>query len=589
VDCGRIQQEIDDTDLRLERRARPVYYPDRESDAATTGTKPVYTRSVTRPAHRAGFGVRRAPLLLRKQQQFQVMQTMQSGQPSRVIYYALILACCAVAAGLRIAAVGVEGFWLDEIFSASYVNLSLPENVVAILRFDVHPPLYHLQLKVWSLMFGNTDAGLIANSVFWSLATLLAMFVGARRSFGDAAAVAALAVCAVLGSEIFYAGELRMYSLISFLTVLGWIAAQRVVENYRLATAWPLLLVLALLGAVHAVAFVPISAVLVYLFPWGPKDKVRQFAPVWLAISMLVVLLISPWLANASFRSVGHTAAATPELVIKTLGGWLLGYGAAPLPAWAKPVSAALVVTLVAGGLMLRNGLARLVGSFIVWPVVFGAVVSLVVRPIWIDRGFAFCAPFVAIAVGAMWARLQPQGSRQWHAATVAACGAAALAVAMLAGIALMQSQVPRKMEYREAAAYLRDHARPGDVIQIPNRATFWGIARYLGNPNWGSMLRIQNDPADLSETWERIYARLGPEWLRRFGLAPTTRLLEGYPWPIFIGTSRVAEAATAPRVWVVSALGLSASDPANMDICPSPDIDRFPFKGVVVFRITCH
>jgi len=33
------------------------------------------------------------------------------------------------------------GFWLDEIFAASFVNPNLFDLVVAVMRFDVHPPL----------------------------------------------------------------------------------------------------------------------------------------------------------------------------------------------------------------------------------------------------------------------------------------------------------------------------------------------------------------------------------------------------------------------------------------------------------------
>mgnify|MGYP003337362949 CR=1 FL=1 len=60
-------------------------------------------------------------------------------------------AVLALAVLLRTAALGVDGLWVDEIFGASYVNLGWGELVLAVLRFDIHPPLYYLQLKLWAL------------------------------------------------------------------------------------------------------------------------------------------------------------------------------------------------------------------------------------------------------------------------------------------------------------------------------------------------------------------------------------------------------------------------------------------------------
>jgi len=50
---------------------------------------------------------------------------------------------------LRLVAIGRQGLFKDEIFSASYTGLSWFETIVACLRYDVHSPTYYLQLNLY--------------------------------------------------------------------------------------------------------------------------------------------------------------------------------------------------------------------------------------------------------------------------------------------------------------------------------------------------------------------------------------------------------------------------------------------------------
>lgn len=50
---------------------------------------------------------------------------------------------------LRLVAIGGQGLFKDEIFSASYTGLSWFETIVACLRYDVHSPTYYLQLNLY--------------------------------------------------------------------------------------------------------------------------------------------------------------------------------------------------------------------------------------------------------------------------------------------------------------------------------------------------------------------------------------------------------------------------------------------------------
>lgn len=137
------------------------------------------------------------------------------------VYLTAIMVCC-IALAMRCLALGVDGLWLDEVYSASFASLAPIDLVIAALRFDLHPPLYYLQLAIWGVV-SLDDNWLLANSIAWSIGTLLLAGYGVCRLTRSnyVAWLLVTLVVSVLGSEVYYASELRMYAMISFLTVLG--------------------------------------------------------------------------------------------------------------------------------------------------------------------------------------------------------------------------------------------------------------------------------------------------------------------------------------------------------------------------------
>jgi mannosyltransferase len=499
----------------------------------------------------------------------------------------IALVVFAVAVWLRVVALGRDGFWLDEIYSASFANLSALGTVAAAFLYDPHPPLYYLQLNAWGRL-GHGDFWLLLNSVTWSAATLLAVFLGTTRQFGSTCGLIALSLCAVMGSEVFFADELRMYAMYSCLSVLSWIAANRLRSDYRFRTALPLIVILAAMGAIHSASILGASAALLYAWPGGNRQLIRRLLPTWVAIAAVVACTYLPWAINASFRRVAHTAAPTLQSAGHTIAGWIIGYGDAALPAWSGPVTTIVVALILIAIALTRPMLSRLVICFIAWPLLFGAALSVAVQPIWLDRTFAFCAPFVAIAcgvaIGGFLTRLNQANSR---AALYSAIGLVAAAIAGGAWLAYVQVTTPYKPDhYRELARYLAQQARPGEIIYAPDAATFWGVSRYLIGPDWGNIFRVQ-DTAELSrlKKWQRMYAVLGPAAAGRLGLLPAGRRLDSFSVPMFIGFSPLPDLVNVTAVWLL------VPDDAPLDdlqLCarqlPAPSA----FGRLLAYRVAC-
>jgi hypothetical protein len=262
----------------------------------------------------------------------------------------------------------------------------------------------------------------------------------------------------------------------------------------------------------------------------------------------------------------------------------VLGYGAAlENPSLYAFVAAALIAVLVVSAWAVKE-VRRLTLWLVFWPLCFGMLLSIAIRPIWLDRVFAFCAPFAAIVLGTALARLFAKFQRG-HT-RIAVSIALTLCAAACIWIAWLQAIAPRKTQYRELARALVAKAAPGEFVYVPENIIYWGVARYLVGPQWGSILEVQDpEQPDFSDAWRKIYARLGPQKLAWLGLAPRTRQIASPAGPLVIGWSPVPEMQTAKSFWMVGNYGV---DLATLPMCANRQIVTQRYTGLQLHHVTC-
>lgn len=492
-----------------------------------------------------------------------------------------LLLVLLVAFGLRFTAMRADGgLWFDEIFGASYVNLPLLDVVIAVLRFDIHPPLYYLQLNAWGLL-SKQDTWLLLNSVFWSLASIAVVYLGVAARAGRSAALLAAAFTALLGSEIYYASDLRMYAILGCNVLLLWWGVDQWLRHGRRGQWWALCLLVLSLSMLHSIAFVAVGSVLSYtvIRCWIAGER-HRLKPLLGFIGISGVWLL-PWLANASFRSVSHTHRPDFDHVAQTIGGWLLGYfpGATTTQ---YTVAAVLVLALVIYLLVSGSAYVRAcVVSFVVLPVLVVGIISLVLRPIWLDRTLAYTAPFLAVALAVhLHERLRPEARlRAWGAALVVA----QLAFFAVYGAGWERLQAPRKMDFHRVARDIAQNNTERRDIYVPSNVRYWAMARYLQGPGWGSLLAIQ-DPAkiDDSDTWRRIYEKLGDTWLQRLHLKGAARFIDTPHGRLWVGYSALPDEVVARGYYFVG----DNKDRDKPQACPQGrETSRKSYEGVMVFE----
>jgi uncharacterized membrane protein len=187
--------------------------------------------------------------------------------------------------------------WLDEANTVSIAGLPL-SRITDGLRHDGAPPLYYVLLHGWIRLFGTSDLAVRSLGGVIAVATFPLMWLAGRRVGGRPGAWVALLLLASSPFAVRYATEARMYSLVIFLVVCGFLALSRVLERAR-----PRLLDLAAVTVVTALLLythywsIYLLVVVACLLGWRmwsrPPDRT---APLWALVAMGVgCILFLPW------------------------------------------------------------------------------------------------------------------------------------------------------------------------------------------------------------------------------------------------------------------------------------------------------
>ncbi len=340
----------------------------------------------------------------------------------------------AVLSGVGLRFVAGSPVWLDEALSINIASSALGD-IPDALRHDGHPPLYYALLHLWMEVFGDSNGSARALSGVVGLAALVAVVALAARLGGRRLAGAAAAVMAVLPFAVRYSSEARMYSLVTLLVALGWMAlnaARRRPSVVRLAAVavvsgalllthyWSLYLLavvgagfvgrawkgptrsvdtrLALAVAAGGAAFVPWLSAFLYQAdhtgtPWATPPRPTQvlsesftgmtggFAPEAVLLLVVVSVLVgralsAAWASPMRERSrwlLWCTAAAVGTLLLGAAAG--LATGSAFQARYAAVVVPMVALVVAAGVASIASAPVRVGALVIVTVLATGATV----------------------------------------------------------------------------------------------------------------------------------------------------------------------------------------------------------------------
>ncbi len=378
--------------------------------------------------------------------------------------------------------------WLDEAISVNIARLPISQIGPALVH-DGHPPLYYVLLHVWMAVFGPSNLAVRSLSGLISVAALPLIGAAGRRLGGRWVALVAVVLLASSPFAIRYATEARMYALLTFLVLAGYLAVVRALE-------WPnlgrLVLVAALTTAVLFTHYwgawsVASGAALVVGLGWV-RPAQRRTAVLVTGALVAGGLPFLVWLPSAA-QQAAHTGTpwarsvepfdATFDLLLDLGGGkWAGGRVLGPLLAvfvlvaiLARPVDRwRLDVDLrtVAG--------ARPEVAVAAITLVLGLGAAVATSSAFQPRYAAGAVPFVLLAAALGIVRLPNRTVR----------GVLLALVVVVGGAGAVREATGRRTQADQVAEQLRAVAAPGDVVGFcpdqlrPAVQRAWGNQRAL-------------------------------------------------------------------------------------------------------------
>lgn len=445
-------------------------------------------------------------------------------------------------------------FWEDEIIAITHANQPLPLFFVEMLRSDIHPPLYFLQLKFWHDIGWTSDSAVLFNSVVCSLLSLAVLFTLARKVYGEKTAYYATGLFAMMPIFAYGGSNLRMYGLVPACALLVWYANRNwFVTRERRWIVWAIVfeIVTAYLHAIEFffVGFIAIAACLECLF-----DARQQVAPQgaprttglrgWIVAQVIVLLGILPLMGSAVTR--GSEAVAPSGLLglLTQPGSLIAGWSPSEI-LWLRLVGLVIFLFLAAAAMLERGSRVRTLVSVIATLVV-AITVSMLAKPMIKVPVFASnLVPFLVLGAAA---GIATRGGRFWRAGAMACI----LALAVAAVPLLHYQMTPDR--YGETGRLVKQLAQPGDVVVVPNVSVYWGVMRYAVGEHWGKPLEIL--PLEANAQWNSLFRKLGPELTSKLGLHPVSDQVVSNDVAYVVGDDARRATTNARRVWVVQRNG---------------------------------
>lgn len=359
-----------------------------------------------------------------------------------------------------------------------------------------HLPLYYVILDAWTKLFGiSALSGRLLSALFGIAALPLVYLVGVRL-VDSSAALLATALFALSRYQIYYAQEVRMYSLVVLLTLLSWYYFLRLAEGRRMQAAYALSTVLLIyshpFGVLGFLAQVTAAAIGFALDRVGYPLNPKVWPPFrsWLPPTGAVALACVPMGIALLLRVSGGTQfpyiplpgpLSVAMVIVRYFGQW---------PSYAALVALLLVASLGLAALAADDRTV-LLGTWAAVPIAVPFVASYLVLPVFWHRYTIVASPafYLLVAFGVVKLgdavartsrRLRPDaGANPGRLPNVVRYAlVAALVVALLASTGAYHATEQRE-QWDEAMAAVDERAGEGALVLVDDCMTKRGPDYY--------------------------------------------------------------------------------------------------------------
>jgi mannosyltransferase len=276
-------------------------------------------------------------------------------------------ALTVLAAALRFALIGHQGYWFDEGNTVLLVHFSPGKMLGLIPQTESTPPLYYCVAWVWARIFGFGEPALRSLSALAGVATVPVLYAAASRLASPRAGLLAAALAACNPLLVWYSQEARAYALLVALSATSILAFAWALERptARTAALWALSCVLALATHYYAVLAVAPEAVwLLYRHRRSRAIQLASAAVVALGAALLPYALGQNATGHANWIAQAPLGRRLGQLVPQFVAGFALPADAVLEPLAVAVAAGALAFGLIGGaGRVPEQRLARIGGA----------------------------------------------------------------------------------------------------------------------------------------------------------------------------------------------------------------------------------
>jgi mannosyltransferase len=396
---------------------------------------------------------------------------------SDTLWRGALLLLLLFAFALPISGLTAQSLWRDEVDALRFSRVSLGSLVESFSRPGWNGPLFYVLLRVWVALAGGSAFSLRYLSLFAGTLGVATLYRLGRAWFSRIVGYAAALLMACAPYMVWYEQEAKMYALLPLLAVaVLWVYSRALRGgDWRL---WPILVALTwVMAAMHVMGALIVPLMVALYFLWWPVARTRwRSALVALAGCVLPGLVALPWALPLLRRGgdIGHRFVTLPAMTstmlyafsrgITSAGGlWPVGLSLFCLLAgtflWPG-VSLGDRLRVLARAWRSQLAAASYVGAAWAWLLVplLGLYLISTRVPVFVDRYLIWIGPafYLLLARG-----LDELRRRSTLLTSVCLAG-----LLTLNGLAIwQQSAKPIKSDFRAAAAYVRQHRQPGELV----------------------------------------------------------------------------------------------------------------------------
>ncbi len=381
-----------------------------------------------------------------------------------------LLVITGVAFLLRMANLGSQSLWRDEVDAIRFSSWALKDLIDGLTQQGHNGPLFFLLLRPWRMVTGSSEFALRYPSAFMGALTVPLGYILARElGFSRRIGILSALLLATSPYLVWYGQEAKMYAFLVVMVMLAFIAYLKALTHQNKNLIWWVVFVISTSISFYLHILAPLMLLVYGLVALLYPTQLRRHWQAWLiSIACLTVPYIPLVIWQLDFLISG-TDRGHPFYPFQKQFHLLLQLYSSGLLQFIQNTAIILFVFLFLCGLFLTNSRTKveqltipkrlLLTTWALGPPLVVYLISLRV-PIFEDRYLIFITPvfYLIIAAGIILVR-------QHSNLLAALCLTLVLAI-NLVGI-WQQQHRPIKPDFRAAATYLNNQSIPPTTIMV--------------------------------------------------------------------------------------------------------------------------